>query len=83
MIRYSDRIMIRNISAFVMGAVILGGMPMGVRASASLGTSAEIGISADLDAAESTGVLEDAMNDVVLDAFHLDGYSNRVSDYTC
>lgn len=75
MIRYSDRIMIRNISAFVMGAVILGGMPMGVRASASLGTSAEIGISADLDAAESTGVLEDAMNDVVLDAFHLDGYS--------
>lgn len=24
MIRYSDRIMIRNISAFVMGAVILG-----------------------------------------------------------
>lgn len=75
MIGYSDRMMIRNISAFVMGAVILTGLPMGARASASLGTSAEIGISADLDAAESTEVLEDAMSDVVLDAFHLDGYS--------
>lgn len=63
-------------SAFLMGTVILANVSMGVQASASLGTSAQIGISADLDAAEDTDVLEEAMNEVVLDAFHLDGYSN-------
>ncbi|MFG6331777.1 MAG: C40 family peptidase [Lachnospiraceae bacterium] len=76
MLKIWNRMQIRNISALVMGAVILTNVPIDVQASASLGTSAQIGISADLDAAGSAEVLESAMNDVVLDAFHLDGYQN-------
>ncbi len=76
MSRHEDRMWLRNMSAFLMGAVLVGNMPFQVQASASLGSSAQIGISADLEAVESTEVLENAMNDVVLDAFHLDGYSN-------
>jgi hypothetical protein len=51
MLKIWNRMQIRNISALVMGAVILTNVPIDVQASASLGTSAQIGISADLDAA--------------------------------
>lgn len=63
------------LSFFLAGAVVFGS-PINVHASAALGSSAEIGISADLEAVEDTQVLESAMSEVVLDAFHLDGYSN-------
>ncbi len=65
-----------SISAFLIGTVFICGASMDAEASAALGSSAGIGISADLEAVEDTEVLEDAMNDVVLDAFHLDSYSN-------
>ena len=65
-----------SISALLIGTVFICGASMDAEASAALGSSAGIGISADLEAVEDTEVLEDAMNDVVLDAFHLDSYSN-------
>lgn len=74
--KIQDRRMIESISAIAMGAVLITGVPMNVRASAALGSSANVGISADLEAAADAELLESAMNDVVLDAFHLDGYSN-------
>ena len=77
MIRSTDRIRMRSISALLMGAVVICNVPaMTAEATASLGSSAQIGISADLEAVESEEVLESAMSDVVLEAFHLDGYSN-------
>lgn len=76
MIRHWDRIRWRSVGVLMTGVIASCGVPVCVQASASLGSSAQIGISADLDAAESSEVLESAMNDVVLDAFHLDGYSN-------
>ena len=57
------------------GAVAFTAAPMDAQASAALGISSQIGLSADMDAAETTDV-ENAMNQTVLDAFHLDGYSN-------
>lgn len=71
-----EKKMIGSIGALLMGAVMVCGVPMDVQASAALGSSAQIGISADLEAVEDTEVLEGAMSDVVLDAFHLDSYSN-------
>ena len=77
MIRDRDRIWMRSIGAFLMGAVVICNVPsITAEATASLGSSAQIGISADLEAAESEEVLEHAMSEVVLEAFHLDGYSN-------
>ena len=77
MIRYTDRIRMRSISALLMGAVVICNVPsMTAEATASLGSSSQIGISADLEAVENEEVLENAMSDVVLEAFHLDGYSN-------
>lgn len=70
-----DKKLIGSVGALLMGAVLFGA-PMDVQASAALGSSAEIGISADLEAVEDTQVLESAMNEVVLDAFHLTEYSN-------
>lgn len=57
------------------GTVAFTATPMDAQASAALGISSQIGLSADMDAAETTDV-ENAMNQTVLDAFHLDGYSN-------
>ena len=57
------------------GAVAFTAAPMDAQASAALGISSQIALSADMDAAETTDV-ENAMNQTVLDAFHLDGYSN-------
>lgn len=71
-----EKKVIGTVGAFLMGAAVICSAPMNVRASAALGSSAEIGISADLEAVEDTEVLESAMSDVVLDAFHLDSYSN-------
>lgn len=72
-----NRIQFRNVSACLMGtAILFGNVPMGAYASPSLELGPQAGISADLDAVEDMGVLEEAMNEVVLDAFHLDGYSN-------
>ncbi|MBS6397517.1 MAG: C40 family peptidase [Clostridiales bacterium] len=71
-----EKKIIGSIGAVLMGAVIVCGAPMDAQASAALGSSAQIGLSADLESVENTEVLERAMNDVVLDAFHLDGYSN-------
>lgn len=77
MIRYQDRILFRSVSALLMGAVVGCYVPgITAEASGALGSSAQVGISADLEAVEDTEVLEVAMNDVVLEAFHLDGYSN-------
>lgn len=76
MIKIFNKQITGSIGAFLLGAAVMCGVPMDVHASAALGSSAQIGISADLEAVESTEVLESAMNDVVLDAFHLDGYSN-------
>ena len=66
----------RNLSALLMGALLLRSLPLDARASGSLELGTKAGISADLDAAESEEVIEEAMNEVVLEAFHLDGYSN-------
>lgn len=75
--KYENRILFRSVSALLMGAVVVCHVPgITVEASGALGNSAQIGISADLEAVEDTEVLEVAMNDVVLEAFHLDGYSN-------
>lgn len=78
MIRFRrlNRIQIRSASAFLMGAAVMANAPMWVHASPSLELGPQVGISADLDAVEDMGVLEEAMNEVVLEAFHLDGYSN-------
>ena len=63
-----------------MGAVLMGAavvcVPMDVQASGALGSSSQVGISADLEAVEDTSVLEVAMNDIVISEFNLDGYSN-------
>ncbi len=77
MIKYMDRIRMTSISALLLGAVVIGNAPsITAEATASLGTSAQIGISADLESVEDETVLENAMSDVVLEAFHLDNYSN-------
>ena len=63
-----------------MGAVLMGAAvvcaPMDVQASGALGSSSQVGISADLEAVEDTSVLEVAMNDIVISEFNLEGYSN-------
>ena len=63
-----------------MGAVLMGAavvcVPMDVQASGALGSSSQVGISADLEAVEDTSVLEVAMNDIVISEFNLEGYSN-------
>ena len=63
-----------------MGAVLMGAAvvcaPMDAQASGALGSSGQIGISADLEAVEDTSVLEVAMNDIVISEFNLEGYSN-------
>lgn len=66
----------RGVSALMVGAVILCGVPVDAQATAALGSTAGIGISADLDSVEDAGILESAMNDIVLEAFHLNSYSN-------
>ena len=77
MIKYTDKIWLRNFSALLLGAVMIGNVPViTAEATASLGTSAQIGISADLESVEDEAVIENAMSDVVLEAFHLDGYSD-------
>lgn len=75
MLKNKDKKIIGSIGVFMIGAALFG-VPMDVQASAALGSSAEVGISADLEAVEDTEVLESAMNEVVLDAFHLTEYSN-------
>ena len=57
------------------GAVAFTAAPMDAQASAALGISSQIGLSADMDAAETTDV-ENAMNQTVLDLpidFRLNG----------
>jgi len=76
MLKNRKRKITDSISALLIGTVFMCGFSINAEASAALGSSARIGISADLEAVEDTEVLEDAMNDVVLDAFHLDSYSN-------
>lgn len=76
MLKNREKKIAGSIGIFLMGAVMVCGVPMDVQASGALGSSARIGISADLEAVEDTEVLEVAMSDVVLDAFHLDSYSN-------
>ena len=58
-----------------MGAAVVCA-PMDAQASGALGSSGQIGISADLEAVEDTSVLEVAMNDIVISEFNLEGYSN-------
>ena len=72
----NDKIFLGSISAILLSAAVVCGAPMKAEASAALGISGKIGISADLDAVEDAALIEAAMSDVVLDAFHLDGYSN-------
>lgn len=71
-----NRKIIKGISVLLLGAMAVTAVPMDVHASAALGSSSQVGISADLDAASDAETLESAVNAVVLDAFHLDGYSN-------
>lgn len=71
-----NHIFVKTTGALLMGAILMGIQPMAVKAAGILGSSAEIGISADLDAAENADVLTEAMNDIVLEQFHLDNYSN-------
>lgn len=75
MLKNKDIKLAGSIGILLMGAALFSS-PLCAEASASLGSSAQIGISADLEAVEDTQVLESAMNEVVLDAFHLDEYSN-------
>ena len=71
-----DKILLGSIGVILLSAAVVCSVPMKAEASSALGISGQIGISADLDAVEDTMVIEEAMNDVVLDAFHLDSYSN-------
>lgn len=75
----------RNIvnKKFIKGAgILLAGMmavsavPMKAEASGALGISTQVGISGELAQAESSEAVESAVNQAVLDAFQLDGYSN-------
>lgn len=76
MSKYQDKIILKGISVLLTGAFVLTAVPMDVQASGALGNSAQIGISADLDAADDPEALESAMTSAALDAFHLDSYSN-------
>ncbi len=70
-----ERQMITCLGAFLVGAAVAFS-PMGVEASASLGNSSQIGILAELEAGEDNGALESALNEIVLEQFHLDNYTN-------
>ena len=61
------------------GAVAFTAAPMDAQASAALGISSQIGLSADMDAAETTDV-ENAMNQTVLDCSRIVHFSLRSSD---
>ncbi|MDO4260554.1 MAG: NlpC/P60 family protein [Eubacteriales bacterium] len=74
--RHQDKIITGGFGILLAGALAVTAVPMDAQASASLGSSAQIGISADLDAAEDPAVVESAVSQVVLDAFRLDDYSN-------
>lgn len=76
MLKLIEKNLLKSAGSVLLGAAVVCSVPMGVQASAALGSSASIGISADLESVEDTSILESAMNDVVLEAFHLDGYSN-------
>jgi len=73
--RNREKKFVRNIGFLLLGTLIICN-PLDVRASASLGNSTHVGISADLESAQSAEILETAMNDVVLSQFHLDSYQN-------
>ncbi|MBR5509963.1 MAG: C40 family peptidase [Lachnospiraceae bacterium] len=75
MLNKNNKMILGSISAILLSSVVCGA-PMKAEASAALGISAQVGISADLDAVEDTALIEAAMSDVVLDAFHLDGYTD-------
>lgn len=76
MSEYQNKKFVKGISVLLLGAVVVSSVPMNVHASAALGTSAQVGISADLDSANDPDAVESAVNASVLNAFHLDGYSN-------
>ena len=76
MLNNKNKMILGSICAVLFSSVVVCGAPMKAEAAAALGISAQVGISADLDAVEDTALIEAAMSDVVLDAFHLDGYSN-------
>ena len=76
MSKYQDKIVLKGISVLLAGAVVMTAAPMNVQASGALGGSAQIGISAELDAADNPDAVDSAMNSAALDAFHLDSYSN-------
>lgn len=73
---YLDRKIKKGIGVFLAGAMAVSVIPLHVQATAALGTSSQVGISSDLDAVDDPEALENAVSTAVLDAFHLEGYSN-------
>ena len=73
---FLNKKVINGAGVLLAGMMAVSAVPMQVEASGALGISTQVGISGELAQAESTEAVESAVNHAVLNAFHLDGYSN-------
>ena len=73
---FLNKKVIKGAGVLLAGMMAVSVVPMQAEASGALGISTQVGISGELAQAESTEAVESAVNHAVLNAFHLDGYSN-------
>ena len=73
---FLNKKVIKGAGVLLAGMMAVSAVPMQAEASGALGISTQVGISGELAQAESTEAVESAVNQAVLNAFHLDGYSN-------
>ncbi len=73
---FLNKKVIKGAGVLLAGMMAVSAVPMQAEASGALGISTQVGISGELAQAESTEAVESAVNHAVLNAFHLDGYSN-------
>ena len=76
MIKILNKTITKSVGVVLAGIMTIAAVPMNAEASGALGISAQVGISGELSQAESSEAVENAVSHAVLNAFHLDGYSN-------
>ena len=76
MLKILNKTITKSVGVVLAGIMTIAAVPMNAEASGALGISTQVGISGELAQAESSEAVESAVNQAVLNAFHLDGYSN-------
>ena len=76
MLKNLNKTITKSVGVVLAGIMTIVAVPMNAEASGALGISTQVGISGELAQAESSEAVESAVNQAVLNAFHLDEYSN-------